>query len=179
MTGQRFFAFIRAINTGGRRLTNADLIEPFTRLGFEDVEAYQAAGNITFHSSNLEEVAAQRIETALAETYGFDAPVFIRTQSELNTINAATPFSKEALAKTDGRIQVTFMRTAPEEATMAAVQGLVPKGERLVFSDREWFWLPTRGISDSELPVTKIEKLVGPMTIRTAGTISRMLNKFS
>ena len=42
---------------------------------------------------------------------------------------------------------------------------------------REWYWLPTDGISGSALPVTRIEALLGEMTIRTLGTVARMYAK--
>ena len=49
MTDRRF-VFLRAINTGGRRLTNDELLAPFDALGLTDAAAYQAAGNVTFRS---------------------------------------------------------------------------------------------------------------------------------
>ena len=175
---RRYFAFIRAINTGGRRLTNDRLMEPFLRLGLSDVAAYQAAGNITFRSDDPDAAGAKRLEAAATEAYGFASPVFVRSRSELRAIIAARPFTDEEVARTEGRIQVSFMHTAPSEIARTDVRALVPEGERLVFSDRHWFWLPALGISDSQLPVATIEGLVGPMTMRTLGTISRMLGKF-
>lgn len=177
-SSRRYFAFIRAINTGGRRLTNDQLMEPFRRLGFTDVAAYQAAGNLTFLSDDPDAVAAERLTTAATEAYGFDSPVFVRSRAELGEVAGARPFSDDALADTQGRIQVSFMQTPPDEAAVAEVMALVPARDRVVFSSREWFWLPSRGVSDSRLPVAAIERLVGPMTMRTLGTISRMLGRF-
>ncbi len=177
-TSQRFYALIRAINTGGRRITNDELIEPFVKLGFTDVAAYQAAGNITFRSGDAGTVVAESLEAALAAAYGFDAPVFVRSRPQLVAVNDASPFTKEEIAQTDGRIQVAFMRAAPDESTVAEARALVPPDDRVAFAGREWFWLPARGISDSQLPVGAFERLVGPMTIRTLGTVSRMLGRF-
>lgn len=173
----RYFAFIRAINVGGRRLTNEELTRPFIQLGLRDVAAYQAAGNITFRSTDV--VPAGPLRAAIAEAYGFDSPVFVRSQAELNAISAARPFTAAELAETEGRVQISFLDTAPSDSASAEALALVPPGERVVFSGREWFWLPARGISDSQLPISTIEGLVGPMTIRTLGTIERMLEKFA
>jgi uncharacterized protein (DUF1697 family) len=51
MGDERYYAFLRAINTGNRRLSNEQLLAPFLELGFTDVAAYQAAGNVTFRSA--------------------------------------------------------------------------------------------------------------------------------
>lgn len=178
-TSHLYFAFIRAINTGGRRLGNDQIIEPFVDLGFKDVAAYQAAGNVAFRSGDPKPPRPEPIETALAEAYGFEAPVFVRHIDEIRAVVDRRPFSEEEVAGTSGRIQVSFLRTSPKAATIAEIQALVPGEDRVVFSGREWFWLPTHGISDSQLSVGAIEALAGPMTMRTLGTVSRMLKKYS
>ena len=175
---QRYFAFIRAINTGAQRLTNDQLMEPFLRLGFSDVAAYQAAGNITFRGASPDAASAGRLEAAVTESYGFESPVFVRTCGELAAVDEARPFSDEELAATQGRVQVSFMHTAANESAIAEVMALVPMGERVRFSNREWYWLPAQGISESRLPTSTIERLVGPMTMRSLGTVSRMLDRF-
>jgi hypothetical protein len=42
---------------------------------------------------------------------------------------------------------------------------------------REWYWLPTEGISGSTLPVGRVEALLVEMTIRTLGTVAQMAAK--
>lgn len=176
---ERFFAFLRAINTGGRRLTNDQLLEPFRGLGLGEVAAYQAAGNVTFVGAGRDHsVLSRRLEAALAEAYGFETPVFIRTRPQLEAVAESPPFSDEDLAATEGRIQVAFLATSPERATVDEAMALVPEDDRVVFADRECYWLPLRGVSGSQLPVPRFERVVGPMTIRTLGTITRMLRKF-
>jgi uncharacterized protein (DUF1697 family) len=177
-TCQRFFAFIRAINIGSRRLTNDQLIEPFVRLGFDDVAAYQAAGNVTFRSDDPNAAQPERLEPALAEAYGLDALTFVRTLSEMRAIVDACPFTDDDIAKTEGRIQVSFLRGTPDDVMITDVLALVPPDDRIEFADHQWFWLPTNGVSDSQLPVSSVEDIVGPMTMRTLGTITRMLDKF-
>ena len=175
---QRFFVFIRAVNVGGRRLTNEQLIEPFVRIGLRDVAAYQAAGNITFRTDDPDAVELERLERALTQSYGFDAVIFVRNLDELRAIVETRPFTEEDLAGTKGRVQVSFLRSDADDASVAEAIALVPADDRVEFIQREWFWLPRNGISDSQLPVGSIEKVLGPMTIRTLGTISRMLDKF-
>ncbi|MGI9607767.1 MAG: DUF1697 domain-containing protein [Acidimicrobiales bacterium] len=173
----RYYAFIRAINTGGRRLTNDEVIAPFLDLGLEEVVAYQAAGNVTFVTEK-DDALEHRLDGALRDSYGFDAPTFVRTNDQLRDIADRSPFSSSDLADTGGKVQLTFLRNAPDPALIAAVDDLVPPDDRVVHDGTEWWWLPKVGISDSKLPIPAIERTLGPMTIRTLGTIERMLRKF-
>ena len=179
MTGQqRFFAFLRAINIGDRRLTNEELKEPFIALGLRDVDAYQAAGNITFHADESEDTLVEMLEATLSATYGFEVPVFLRTEAELRTSVGAPRFSPQQLRVTEGRIQVSFMRNPPGPEMLSAAMALIPDDDVVLFAEREWFWLPKAGVSESSLPVASVEKVVGPMTMRTVGTVERMLRRY-
>lgn len=177
----RWFAFLRAINTGDRRLTNAALLAPFEQFGLRDVAAYQAAGNVTFlaHDVDDREAFERHLGETLAEAYGFDVPTFVRSAGELATAVDPVPFSEAELAGTEGRVQIVFLRREPPPATVAEALALAPADDTVVFAGRHWLWLPRAGVSTSALPVSRIERLVGPMTMRTVGTVRRMLAKFS
>jgi uncharacterized protein (DUF1697 family) len=175
----RYYAFLRAINTTNRRLTNERLLAPFHDLGFTDVAAYQAAGNVTFRCGDPEAVDERRIEAALAEAYGFETPTFVRTADEIEAITTTQPFAEHELTGTAGRIQVTFLRTATPPQRIPSLMELVPQEDRVVVSGREWYWLPVDGLSTSALPVGRIESVLGEMTMRTLGTVTRMYTKYA
>ena len=137
---QRYYAFLRAINTGRRRLTNEQLVSPFHELGFTEVAAYQAAGNVTFRSADAAEVDERRIEAALADSYGFETPTFVRSAAEIEAIATSEPFTEHELARTTGKVQVTFLRSALPPDRSAAMLALVPPDDRVVVSGREWYW---------------------------------------
>lgn len=178
MTSRRYFAFLRAVNTGSRRLTNEEVIAPFLALGFNDVAAYQAAGNVTFRTDNQEMATADVLEPALATAYGFGTPTFVRDAEYLRRIIDREWFTPDELRRTAGKVQVTFLKAKPEPAVVEEVRSLVPDEDRVVFEDTEWLWLPVAGVSTSELPVSLIESLVGPMTMRTLGTVERLVARF-
>ena len=177
-SSQRFFVFIRAINVGSVRLTNERLIEPFRRLGFDDVAAYQAAGNITLRGDDPLAVEPDQVGPALTEAYGFDPVIFVRSHEEMRAIVAARPFTNRQLEGTAGKVQVSFLQETPDDLMIATVGALVPDDDRIAFVDRHWFWLPKNGVSDSQLPVSSVEDIIGPMTMRTLGTVGRLLAKF-
>ena len=174
---QRWFAFLRAINTGNRRLTNEQLLEPFEALGFHDVAAYQAAGNVTFRTDASVDEAP--IESALAATCGFAVPTFVRGADEVRAVADATPFTPGVVATTAGRVQVAFLRSEPSAEQVAAAADLTPDDDRTVVIGREWYWLPVDGISASKLPVGQVERVLGEMTLRTVGTVERMAARFA
>ena len=176
MNDDRHFAFLRAINTGTRRLSNKELLAPFEAMGFRDVAAYQAAGNVTFRSDAPPD--EHSIEVALARSYGFETPTFVRSEAELATIVAADPFPPDVIAATAGKVQVAFLRAEASDGQGVAVAELVPDEDRVRLLGREWYWLPVAGISTSRLPVGQIERVLGEMTIRTLGTVQRIVAKF-
>jgi uncharacterized protein (DUF1697 family) len=176
VSGDRYFAFLRAVNTGTRRLTNEQLLAPFHGLGFDDAVAYQAAGNVTFRTDEL--IDERTIEHALQAAYGFDAPTFVRSAAEVDAVVGLEPFASDVVAGTAGKVQVAFLRAEPSPTLIAQLGELVPEDDLVRVIGREWYWLPREGISSSTLPVGKIETLLGDTTIRTLGTVARMRKKF-
>jgi uncharacterized protein (DUF1697 family) len=177
-TRRLMFAFVRAINTGGRRLTNDQLLEPFRAAQLDDVAAYQAAGNVVFRSDRSPDDLEPELTETLTQDYGFEAPVFVRSAADLRARVTELPFSADLVSRTQGKAQITFMATAPTAAQIADALALVPAEDHVAFVGRDWLWLPRAGVSDSALPVTRIERIVGPMTMRTVGTVQRMLARF-
>jgi uncharacterized protein (DUF1697 family) len=172
----RWFAFLRAVNVGNRRLTNEQLLAPFRELGYSDVAAYQAAGNVTFRTDGA--VDAALIEATLAEAYGFETPTFVRSSAEVAAIVEARPFPSDVIAAAVGKLQVSFLRAAPPPDRLAALDDLVPDGEHARVIGAEFYWLPIAGVSTSTLQIGDVERLVGEMTMRTLGTVQRMAARF-
>jgi hypothetical protein len=54
------------------------------------------------------------------------------------------------------------------------VLALAGENDALVFGRRELFWLPAAGISDSTLDSKALERALGPMTVRTMGTVEQI-----
>ena len=146
-------------------------------MGFSDVAAYQAAGNVTFRTEGAVDEAV--IESTLADAYGFETPTFVRSSTEIAAVAGIEPFTPEAIAGTAGRVQVTFLRDTPSPDRAAALVELAPDEDRVRVIGREWYWLPVAGVSGSALRVGDIERLVGVMTMRTLGTVARMQARFA
>lgn len=74
---------------------------------------------------------------------------------------------------------MTFLRSEPSAGILRQVAELVPDEDLVRVIGREWYWLPVAGVSTSELPVKAFEALLGEMTMRTLGTLERMLVKYA
>jgi uncharacterized protein (DUF1697 family) len=50
--------------------------------------------------------------------------------------------------------------------------------DRLAVVGREWYWLPSGGVSQSSLDVPTVERLLGRGTTRTRNTVVRLHARF-
>lgn len=170
-------AFLRGMNLGNRRITNADLSEQFERIGFQSVATFQAAGNVVFEAPELSEAKlVARIESGLADGLGYPVPTVLRDEEELRAIAAAQPFDASAVAAA-GKPQVLLLCAAPPAAARDAVLARATAADRLAFGPRELHWLPSGRTTDSALDLRAIERELPPGTMRTKGTIERLVAK--
>jgi uncharacterized protein (DUF1697 family) len=175
----RYAAFLRAINIGGRRLANDALRAPFEDLGLEDVRTFQAAGNVVFAAPReAADKLTKRVERALEKGLGYDVGVFLRTPAQVREIGGNDPFPKRAVKASKGKLQVLLLGSKPSAATRKKVLALATAQDLLAFGGRELYWLPSGGTLESELDRKAIDKLLGPGTNRTQGTIQRMAAKY-
>lgn len=176
---QRYVAFLRGMNLGGRRITNAELCACFEELGFSSPTAFLASGNVVFDTSGeTPEQVAERIETGLAEALGYGVPTFLRSAEEVRSIAAHEAFPPEAVARSRGKLQVALLPARPSKAARQEVLERATEEDRLAFRDRELYWLPSGGILESPLDLAAIETAVGPWTMRTRRTVERLAAKF-
>jgi uncharacterized protein (DUF1697 family) len=168
-------AFLRGINLGkAHRVSSAELKAAFEDLGLTDVATFRASGNVAFSGK----ATAAQIEERLERALGYPVAVFARTAKELWAIAESEPFPPAALEASNGKLQIAMLPVKPTAAARAKVLAMATAGDPLVFGPRELYWLPSGGTLESELDLAAIEKLVGPTTRRTMGTVEQMAAKF-
>lgn len=174
---ERYVAFLRGMNLGGRRIKNTELSEEFETLGFTDVACFRASGNVVFGATGSEAKLTREIEAGLGKALGYEVPVFLRSAKELSALAAHEPFDAAEVKASKGKLQVALLSKKP--SAKARKQALAEAGDedRLAIEGRELCWLPSGGISDSELDLKLIEKALGPWTMRTMGTIEQIVAK--
>jgi uncharacterized protein (DUF1697 family) len=175
----RYVAFLRGMNLGGRRIKNEELRRHFEEIGFEEVATFRASGNVILSTSKreVEGKLEQRIEAELGKRLGYEVPVFLRRIEEVAAIAAREPFEAKAVAESKGKLQVSFLQKKPSAAAQKKALAAATEEDLLAIEGRELYWLPSGGISESELDWKPIEAALGPGTIRTMGTVEQIAAK--
>ena len=170
-------AFLRGINLGrNRKISGAELRSLFEEVGFTDVHTFRTSGNVVFATPR--KPVATRIEKALAESKGFEVTVFLRSAGEVRAIAAHQPFDRKPVKASNGKLQVALLPAKPAARARKEVLAMATGQDRLAFDDRELYWLPTWLMRDSGLNLKAVEKVLGPWTMRTKGTIELMAAKY-
>jgi uncharacterized protein (DUF1697 family) len=176
---QRHAAFLRGMNVGGHRLTNEELRGCFTAMGFAEVATFRASGNVIFAGAEEPEIALERrIEAELESALGYAVPTFVRAAADLRAIAARRPFAKPASDGPAGKLQVALLTAPPSRAARSSVLALANDEDRLELGPRELYWLPRGGTLDSALDMKALEQLLGPMTMRTMGTVELIAGRY-
>jgi uncharacterized protein (DUF1697 family) len=173
----RYFAFLRAINVGGRFVNKDKLREPFIAHGLSDVETFITSGNVIFRGTARAVAKLEsELETRCAALFGFKSEVFIRTRAEIVSIQAFDAFPGQSVAK-------------PADLFVSFVQGSLPADaiERLMklrntiddycVAGREVYWL--RREPGSKFTGAVLERaLKQPATMRNMNTLARLLELY-
>jgi uncharacterized protein (DUF1697 family) len=176
---ERYVAFLRGMNLGKRRIKNPELTKHFEAMGLEDVATFRASGNVVFvdPEGESESKLQKRLERELDDRLGYDVAVFLRSAKEVAAIAARDPFDAKAMEASKGKPQVVLLSRKPTAKAKKAVKELCPEGDLMVIEDRELHWLPTVGLSETEVDTKALDKALGKGTTRTAGTIEQIAAK--
>lgn len=166
------------MNLGGRRITNDGLRSHFEALGCEGVATFRASGNVVFAKKGQPAELTSQLEKGLGEALGYEVPVFLRSAKQLLAIAAQEPFSAKQLAASKGKPQVAFLAKKPSPAAAKRALALGSDEDLLALDGRELYWLPEGGLSESDLDHKALAKALGPMTIRTKGTVDQIAAKY-
>jgi uncharacterized protein (DUF1697 family) len=172
----RYAAFLRAVNLGrNRRVTSAQLKALFEEVGAEDVATFRTSGNVVFEASRD---MVRELERHLEKALGHEMVIFLRTASEVKEIAGRTPFPAKDVEKSKGKLQVSLLEKKPTAATQKKALAIATEQDRLTFGKRELYWLPSGGTMESELDRNALDKLIGPTTMRTKGTVEQLAAKY-
>jgi uncharacterized protein (DUF1697 family) len=177
----RYVAFLRGMNLGGRRIKNEELRRHFEEMGFKEAATFRASGNVIFGTPKREAESklAARVQAELGERLGYDVPVFLRSDEEVAAVAAQEPFDRKAVEQSNGKLQVSLLKKKPTAAARRKVLAMATDEDLLAFEGRELYWLPSGGLLESSLDLKAIEKLLGADTRRTMGTIEQIAPKLA
>jgi uncharacterized protein (DUF1697 family) len=147
---ERRIALLRGINLGPRRrVPMADLRELLASAGFEDVQTYVQSGNVVFSSNRRPDRLERELERLIADRFGFEVDVIVRTPKELKDVVRRNPLGDVAV--NPKRYQVSFLGKELDEKRARELAELATESERFVARGRELYaWHPD-GVARSRL----------------------------
>jgi uncharacterized protein (DUF1697 family) len=176
---RRTAVFLRGINLGRRRLTNEELVRPFTDARLEGAEAFIASGNVVIDEPGLDPAEVEaRVEAAFVDAFGFEADAFVRPLADLP---ALTEREEVRAAEEDGFTpHVIFLKAPLAAEASRALQWLETPDDRFSVLGRELLWLRRGRLTDSEVETRHLERALGgvPNTMRKVTTLRRMAARF-
>lgn len=87
-----FVALIRGINVGGNGIIRmVDLRDAMGKCGFENVRTYIQSGNVIFESTGSTRIISAKLEQCIAESFGIDTRVIVKTGDEFADIIGRVP----------------------------------------------------------------------------------------
>ena len=177
---ERYVAFLRGMNLGNRRIKNPELVAHFEAIGLEDVATFRASGNVVLidPAGETESKLQKRIEGELDERLGYDVAVFLRCAKEVTAIAARKPFLAAAIERSKGKPQVDLLAKKPSAKAVKEALALAGADDLMVVEGRELHWLPSVGLSETEVDMKALDAALGKGTMRTAGTIEQIAAKY-
>ena len=155
----RYVVFLRAINTGNRRLTMSALRSGFEGMGFLGVSSHLASGNVILESP--ERPLRSSIEEMIETTFGFTSEAFVRSEGEVGSIIDRVPWDPASRL-----VEVSFLEAVPDPAAARALEEAVSPPEALVVSGREVYFLREgKGVETTHKESTT-ERILGMRSTR-------------
>ena len=165
-------AFLRAINVGGHVVKMDQLRKLFTSFGLDAVETFIASGNVIFETKTTSTTKVEdQLEEGLLAELGYEVVTMVRTPKELAEIVAHRPFSLDTSV-------VGFLKHAPQPAAVKAALAWDIADEEIAIRGKELYWRHGGLMSQSALGKIKIERTLGPMTMRNLSTVAKIAAKY-
>jgi uncharacterized protein (DUF1697 family) len=171
----RHIALLRGINVGSHnRLAMPALRELLAANGFEDPRTLLQSGNVVVSSRKRPDAVGRHLERLIAERFGMEIAVVVRSRDELAAVIDANPLA--AVATEPKLYQVSFLSAAPDPSVIEALEAADLGPERIVVRGREiyaWYAggiqrsLAAKLLTDAKLGVTA--------TARNWNTVTKLL----
>ena len=151
-----------------------ELREALEEAGFRDVQSYVQSGNVVLTSKLKPENTARKVERVIADRFGLDIAVVVRTKAELARVVEKNPLAK--VAKDPKRYQVSFLDGKLDRATIATLEQAVAGKEQLVVDGRELYAWHDAGVARSKLWAALAGRGLGvTATARNWTTVEKLL----
>lgn len=146
----RQIVLLRGINVGSHnRIAMPELREALEDAGFGDARTYLQSGNVVVASGATSAKLATRCKHLIADAFGLEVEVIVRTRAELAAVVRRNPLGD--VATEPKRYQVTFLAAKPKPDVVKRLAALAAEQERFVDHGRELYTWHPAGIARSKL----------------------------
>jgi uncharacterized protein (DUF1697 family) len=167
-------ALLRGINLASRnRVPMPALREHLAELGYGEVQTVVQSGNLVLESTASTKPLAADLQAAIADRFGVDTPVVVRTAKQLAKVVADNPFPDAV--EDPKRFQVTFLDAACSTAEARTLNAADVSPERLHVAGREIYVWHVNGIQKSPAAKLLSRELAGVQTARNWNTVLKLL----
>jgi uncharacterized protein (DUF1697 family) len=138
----RLIVLLRGINLGARnRVSMPELREALADAGYDDVRTYLQSGNVVLTTTDSAKKVARECEQVIADRFGLEIDVVVRTRNELAKVVERNPLKR--VAKNPKRYQVSFLAAKPDAKLVRKLADAAVPPEKLVSIGRELYaWHP-------------------------------------
>ena len=155
-----YVALLRAINLVARnRVSMPDLRTALAEAGHAGVRTYVQSGNVVLESDAAAADLERDLRALVAERFGVDTPVVVRTAAELARVVERNPFAE--IADDPKRHQVTFLSAPPADDVVRDLLAADLAPERVAVDGREIHAWHPQGIQRSPLANRLTDKRLG------------------
>jgi uncharacterized protein (DUF1697 family) len=167
-------ALLRGVNVGGHnKVPMAELRKVCASLGFASVATYIQSGNLVFRAGGEADDIAGRLRSAIAERFGCDVPVVLRTATDLERALAGNPFARAG--EDAPGLHVGFLAEPASAETVAAMPPKPPGREVFHVDGGEVYLLYPDGMGRSKLTTAYFDRALDTtMTVRNCRTVTRL-----
>lgn len=172
----RYIAFLRAINVGGRVVKMEDLRKLFVMPGVKNITTYIQSGNVIFDTAETDKaVLAKKIEAKLLKWLGYEVATFVKTIPDIESVIKKNPFKSYP---EDMGLHVSFLSAKPEAEAVKQLLQWQNENEQFNIAGTEAYILVKKGAyGETKFSNTFLEKkLKVQATTRNWATVNKMLD---
>jgi uncharacterized protein (DUF1697 family) len=168
---------LRGINVSGqKKVPMTELKKLFESLGFKNVTTYIQSGNVIFTSKMPDhKMISGTIEKKIREQFGFDVPVIVRSQPEMQIAVDNNPLIKEKDIDSE-KLHITFLESSPDKDKLDKIHTFHFEPDRFIIAGRNVYLYCPDGYGRTKLNNTFFEnKLKVRATTRNWRTVKELL----
>jgi uncharacterized protein (DUF1697 family) len=152
-----YIALLRGINVSGQKTIKMEALRAvFEANNFKNVRTYLQSGNVVFDAQAMDaQELALRISSMIQQTFGFDVPVIVLLQQNLEAIVRNNPFTA---VETLAFLHCTFLAETPFPVPEAQLTEKLTAEEQIAFGHQAIYLFCPNGYGQTKLSNNFIER---------------------